>query len=262
MAKSDPPRWTRHEQARWRVLVSVADELIRCGVSQLLSELPVVASVAESPAPEATSTLLAETEYDVVIVSADGAIDVTGAIVRTAARRETSSLLLLRQVEDALEPEVSGLPVDGFLLESGLSRSVLAEALQKLGRGDMPIPSTLARRIFDELHSSARGRPDTLFMLTPRERQALGLLAEGLSNKQIARRLEISEHGAKRHVSNVLAKLNCPNRTVAVTVALNHGLLGEQQPELSAESAVVDLRRRMVARPARGGNQRRDGSIG
>lgn len=85
-------------------------------------------------------------------------------------------------------------------------------------------------------------------MLTPRERQALKLLADGLSNKQIARRLGISEHGAKRHVGNVLAKLNCPNRTVAVTVALNHGLLAEE-PAHQPDPAVVNLRRRIVSAP-------------
>ncbi|MCI4066752.1 LuxR C-terminal-related transcriptional regulator [Micromonospora sp. R77] len=85
-------------------------------------------------------------------------------------------------------------------------------------------------------------------MLTPRERQALKLLAEGLSNKQIARRLGISEHGAKRHVGNVLAKLNCPNRTVAVTVALNHGLLTEERTA-PPDPAVVNLRRRITSVP-------------
>ena len=66
-------------------------------------------------------------------------------------------------------------------------------------------------------------------------RQALVLLAKGMSNKQIARRLNISEHGAKRHVANVLAKLNCPNRTLAVALALRHGLV-------SADDAPPPLR--------------------
>lgn len=50
-------------------------------------------------------------------------------------------------------------------------------------------------------------------------------MAEGLSNKQAARRLQISEHGVKRLVGNVLAKLNCPNRTLAVVRAIEDGLL-------------------------------------
>ncbi|MFD0626787.1 response regulator transcription factor [Streptomyces sanglieri] len=59
----------------------------------------------------------------------------------------------------------------------------------------------------------------------PREQQVLALLAQGFSNKQIARRIGISEHGAKRHVTNLLAKLNSPNRTLAVALALQEGLV-------------------------------------
>ncbi|MFI8951791.1 response regulator transcription factor [Streptomyces sp. NPDC053750] len=62
-------------------------------------------------------------------------------------------------------------------------------------------------------------------LLTPRELEVLHLVAEGLSNKQAARRLQISEHGVKRLVGNVLARLNCPNRTLAVVRAMEDGLL-------------------------------------
>jgi DNA-binding NarL/FixJ family response regulator len=69
---------------------------------------------------------------------------------------------------------------------------------------------------------SGRVRHDPL---TPREREALTLLAEGLMNKQIARQLRISDHGAKRLVASVLVKLSSPNRTLAVVTALREGLL-------------------------------------
>jgi two-component system, NarL family, nitrate/nitrite response regulator NarL len=62
-------------------------------------------------------------------------------------------------------------------------------------------------------------------MLTPRERQALTLLAEGLSNKQIAARLHISEHTAKFHVNSILGKLGAGTRTEAVMRGLRSGLL-------------------------------------
>ncbi|MFK0156900.1 response regulator transcription factor [Streptomyces sp. NPDC090499] len=61
--------------------------------------------------------------------------------------------------------------------------------------------------------------------LTPRELQVLRLVAQGLSNKQVSRQLQISEHGVKQLVGNVLAKLNCPNRTLAVVRAMEDGLL-------------------------------------
>ncbi|MFE4519574.1 response regulator transcription factor, partial [Kitasatospora sp. NPDC056783] len=61
--------------------------------------------------------------------------------------------------------------------------------------------------------------------LTARELEVLHLVAQGLSNKQVSRELQISEHGVKRHVGNVLTKLNCPNRTLAVVRALEDGLI-------------------------------------
>jgi DNA-binding CsgD family transcriptional regulator len=61
--------------------------------------------------------------------------------------------------------------------------------------------------------------------LTARETETLRLLAEGLSNKQIARRLGVSEHGAKRLVASIMVKLDSPNRTLAVAIAIRDGLI-------------------------------------
>ena len=112
--------------------------------------------------------------------------------------------------------------------------SGLDNAILRLMQGEMPVPTEVAR----ELLASAR-RGDTLrtggVVLTPRERQALNLMACGLGNKQIARELGISPHGAKRHVSNVLAKLNSPNRTSAVAKAMRDGLLDDTELNPRAE---------------------------
>ena len=61
--------------------------------------------------------------------------------------------------------------------------------------------------------------------LTPRERDVLGLLAEGLPNKAIAKRLRISDHTVKFHLNAVLGKLGATSRTEAVTKAVRAGLL-------------------------------------
>ncbi|MFC4149896.1 LuxR C-terminal-related transcriptional regulator [Micromonospora mangrovi] len=236
------------QSAGLAVLVAIDNELTRCGLSQMLGDLPMVTAVQPGDDPHVTARLLESGAYQILIISADGPPGGADALLAAAARGGTSSLFLLRQAEDALLPEVAALSVDGFLLEPGLTRTILADSLHKLRHGEMPIPGSLARRILDELRTAGKPRSDPPFMLTPRERQALKLLAEGLSNKQIARRLGISEHGAKRHVGNVLAKLNCPNRTVAVTVALNHGLLTEERTA-PPDPAVVNLRRRITSVP-------------
>ena len=68
------------------------------------------------------------------------------------------------------------------------------------------------------------GEPAKPF-LTARELDVLNCLARGLTNKEIARTLRISEHGAKRHVAAILAKMHCANRTMAVVRAIEEGLL-------------------------------------
>jgi two-component system, NarL family, nitrate/nitrite response regulator NarL len=89
------------------------------------------------------------------------------------------------------------------------------------------LPSRLAQELFGcaaylTRDGSRATRPTAL---TAREQEVLSLLARGLVNKQIARSLRISEHGAKRLVGSVLTKLSCSNRTLAVAVALREGLL-------------------------------------
>lgn len=73
--------------------------------------------------------------------------------------------------------------------------------------------------------SSAQAETPRPLKLTAREQETLALLAEGLSNKQIARRLAISDHGAKRLVTSVLLKLGAPNRTTAVVTAIKAGMI-------------------------------------
>jgi DNA-binding NarL/FixJ family response regulator len=82
-------------------------------------------------------------------------------------------------------------------------------------------PTSVARDPRAEAPALARGTP----VLTPRERQVLALLAEGLVNKQIAARLRISEHTVKAHIAAIFAKLDAGTRAEAVVTAARLGLL-------------------------------------
>ena len=207
------------------ILVSIRNEMMRCGLSTMLADLPSVSAVKDSGDVGETGRLLAQESFDVLVLSPVVGLEAVEELLAVAAEQEVDSLLLLQGADEQLLTRAAALPVGGFLLESDLTRGSLEDSLQRLSRGDMPMPSSLTRRLMAELRRYESSHGQRTFLLTPRERQALGLLAEGLSNKQIARRLNISEHGAKRHVANVLAKLNCPNRTLAVAVALRYGLI-------------------------------------
>lgn len=86
------------------------------------------------------------------------------------------------------------------------------------------LDETLAAQDTSHESTTFKGGPLTE-SLTPRERQVLGMMAEGLGNKEIAWRLQISEHTIKFHVSSILAKLSASSRTEAVTQGLRRGLI-------------------------------------
>ncbi|NUV72490.1 hypothetical protein C6W96_14470 [Streptomyces sp. CS149] len=114
----------------------------------------------------------------------------------------------------------------GYLDRQDLDTATLSTAITDVLAGRLYVSATLARTLLGRAGRSRAGSPEIRGThLTPRELQVLRLLAQGLSNKQVARRLTISEHGVKRLVSNILAKLNCPNRTMAVVRAMQEGLL-------------------------------------
>jgi DNA-binding CsgD family transcriptional regulator len=86
------------------------------------------------------------------------------------------------------------------------------------------MPPDLVRALLEWAERGRQARSRSV-NLTGRERETLGLLVKGLSNKQIARRLAISSHGAKRLVASVMLKLDAPNRTLAAVTAVRTGIV-------------------------------------
>ena len=142
--------------------------------------------------------------------------------VEAIAASGVSVLLVVDDVAGVDLGRVTGVRSAGVVDGRDCGAAALGQCLAQIRAGQVPLPPQLARRLL----APGRHRQDSspVPRLTPREHQALVLLVEGLSNKQIARRLTISEHGAKRLVGNIMAKLDAPNRTCAVTRALRQGL--------------------------------------
>lgn len=118
-----------------------------------------------------------------------------------------------------------GLPCDGVMTLSGLNTAVLDDVLSRVVAGELPMPAVLARKLLAVRRSRLHESVGHAAALTSRERDTLGLLARGYSNKQIAAALGISPHGVKRLVAALFLKLGAPNRTTAVIIAMNEGLV-------------------------------------
>ncbi len=144
----------------------------------------------------------------------------TEAAATFAEEIDIAWLALVHTAEDARE--VLRWGAQGVLFRDGQGERMIA-TLRAIPHGLTVIDDRFASDILEE--QNARSTQELPESLTPREEQALDLLAQGLSNKEIAARLQISEHTAKFHVNAVLGKLNARTRTEAVVYAARMGLL-------------------------------------
>jgi NarL family two-component system response regulator LiaR len=111
----------------------------------------------------------------------------------------------------------------GYLLKESAPED-LVQAIRQIHRGESSLHPIIARKVSQEItHSS--DHPPTPNPLTEREAEVLRLVAQGLSNQDIARKLNISDPTVRTHVSNILSKLHLATRTQAALYALREGLV-------------------------------------
>jgi DNA-binding NarL/FixJ family response regulator len=216
-------------QSRWpvtrvRVVALHHSEVVRRGLGSMLSMLPSV-DVTDYEDAATTAALADAGSADVLIVPPEWGDHEFHGLRESLAGSHPKVLVLLRDHDHAAVQRALAVHADGFLLESELTSVTLDKTLSRVLHGEVPMPAFLAREMLTRLRTQETRPARRPFLLTQRELQTLSLLVDGLSNKQIARRLGVSENGAKRHVASVLAKMNCQNRTVAVALVLREGLL-------------------------------------
>lgn len=209
------------------VVLALHNQVEMLGVEQMLQSVPIVASCRSHTDLSTAVMEVALYESAVLIVGIREIDEAAGSLLRRATRQGVKLMVL---VDDDLTQlsRLAGIRSSGLASLSELSAGSLQVALHRMHGGEMPIPSQVAHFLVSATGEEYGAGPSrTRVRMTPREQEVLVLLVDGLSNKQIARRLGISVHGAKRHVANVLAKLDCSNRTLAVAKALREGLYEE-----------------------------------
>jgi DNA-binding NarL/FixJ family response regulator len=151
-------------------------------------------------------------------------LDGIGAIQAIKADLPEIEIVALTSfVEEARVTAALEAGAAGFILKDADADDV-ADAIRAAHRGevhlDPAVAALLARRVRERAAAVPVSEP-----LTEREREVLGLVARGLSNKAIAERLVITERTARTHVSNILGKLGLASRTQAALYAVEHGLV-------------------------------------
>jgi two-component system nitrate/nitrite response regulator NarL len=207
-----------------KVAVLARNEVVCRGLTAVLESSSIVAAVHACTGADEAADLRRAGTFDVLIVAAPDAAWLDTSEGRLPETR-TKVLVLVDRPAAREFPSYAAMCTDGFLSQTDVTAEALCDAMVRCRNGEFPLPPTLARALLvqaDGTHHPTRSRPANL---TSRETEALTLLVKGLSNKQIARRLAISSHGAKRLVASIMLKLDSPNRTTAAINAIKAGIV-------------------------------------
>ena len=215
---------------RIRVLLVDDHAMVRRGMRDFLAlhdDLEVVGEAADGTAAVQAATAL---QPDVVVMDllmpgVDG-IDATARI--KADHPDMEIVAITSFVEEARIVAALEAGASGFLLKDA-EADELAAAIRAAAAGEVHLDPAVAGIVARRMRNGAAGGrdgsdADGLGTLTPRERDVLGGVARGLSNRAIADELGITERTARTHVSNILAKLGLSSRTQAALRAVEHGL--------------------------------------
>jgi DNA-binding NarL/FixJ family response regulator len=219
-----------------RILIADDQELARTGLRLVLRSHNDLAVVGEAADGQEACHMAQRLRPDVVLMDIRmPRMDGIEAVARlSAAAIEPPPRVLILTTFDMDEYVFGALHAGaaGFLLKDA-SRERLVDAIRVVHVGDALLSPSITRRLIEDFAARTDPiRPPEVIMamLTPREREALALVARGLSNIEMAQRLFVTEATVKSHVSSVLAKLGLRDRVQAVVFAYEHGLVVPGSP--------------------------------
>lgn len=199
--------------------------LIREGVSRSLAETGKFRIVGEGASAEDAVRLAVEERPDIVLVdiSMPGGGHQAIAGIRERLPLQRIVVLTVSESDDDLTAALAA-GVEGYVLK-GVGAKSLGEILESVKDGASYVPPKLAARMLANLKRLSAGEadPDPLSRLSRREREILGLVAGGLSNKEVALRLSLQEKTVKYHMTRIMAKLQVRNRTEAALLMREAG---------------------------------------
>jgi DNA-binding NarL/FixJ family response regulator len=207
-----------------RVVIADDHAVVRHGLAQLLATFAGVELVGEASDGEAAVTLCARERPDVVLMDLEmPGVDGIAATERIKAHQPEIAVVVLTSFSDReriLQAIDAGAA--GYLLKD-VEPEELARAVESAARGESPLDPRAAHTILGARRAAAPAAE-----LSDREREVLLLVAEGLPNKLIARRLDISEKTVKAHLTSVFRQIGVTDRTQAALWAERNGLTARE----------------------------------
>jgi two-component system nitrate/nitrite response regulator NarL len=214
------------ESKQLSVLLVDDHTLFRKGLAELLEQRGDIKVAGIAGNADDAMRLLAETQPDVVITDLNMPPNGGLALLRQIRTEQWPGPVLILTVSDAEEDLAAALRAgaQGYLLKD-MEPDDVVDAVQRAVRGETVVAPAMTLKLVHLLQgggTATDGKSDALKQLTAREREILDYLAQGLSNKAIARILDISHDTVKLHVRHILSKLNLTSRVEAAVFAIEH----------------------------------------
>ena len=213
------------------ILIADDHEVVRNGIRSYLETIPDMQVVGEASSGEETLNLVAELIPDILLLDLimpgmDG-IEITRRVKHISPR--TQVVVLTSYHDDVhIFPALKAGAISYILKDMKMEK--LVDVLRRAAQGEATLHPLVASRVLQNIRGE-NGEEQPLFTeLTERETGVLKLIANGLTNSQIAQKLVISENTVKGHVSNILSKLHLADRTQVAVYAWQQGIVNRNSP--------------------------------
>lgn len=222
---SEPP-----SAAGERIRIAVVDDhtLFRRGIIALLSRVPDFVIVGEAADGAEGIKLVARHRPDVVLLDLHmpgiSGAEAMKAILAQAPETQVVMLTVSEDAEDLMTALRSG--AGGYLLKN-IDSDFLVDSIRRAAVGDSVISPEMTAKLVRGIRGEPAPSPSPQPTLSPREREILGFLARGASNKEIARDLAVAESTVKIHVQHILRKLELSSRVQAAVWAVEQGVVAK-----------------------------------
>ncbi|GFM81588.1 DNA-binding response regulator [Pseudomonas cichorii] len=211
-----------------RLVLADDHEVTRTGFVSLLAGHPEFEVVGQAADGQQAIELCEQMQPDIAILDIRMPVLNGLGAARILQQRMPKLKVVMFTMDDStdhLEAAISAGAV-GYLLKDA-SRDEVIAALQQVARGEEALNSAVSARLLRRMTERNNSRTIATEALTPRERQVLGLVASGFSNREIGEKLGITTGTAKAHVEKVIAKLGAADRTQAAVRGLALGLVSQ-----------------------------------